>query len=371
MALTVVAKPSGFQPVGGPSLLYQFTEATVAGKPNYRVELEFNGLFSGLKFEFRPTAALAINCEISKILYSALTLSTLTTDRLKSTYVKYQAVWDGGSDAVVSLSGDVIYAYVGINHDLNRRILFGLRSADAVAYGQNSDYTKGNYGSGPLLRHVNGIENRHKMVTNRTHYVEFLCDGSLPVSCRATYWFNNGATAVDFLFAGNVKALIQVPILITDANISSGGVNANPKGNFQVCDIGVVNCYSGFSFEMIQECSNPVYLQWVNDFGGLQDYMFDFNQALTLSPRVQKKLRIYTLYEDLLTYLEWLMMNELLRTSDTYNDDFKVGLFLQDITVPASPLNLITLEDDSNTVNTYAKGYPIQFKVKYPTINYN
>ncbi|MFK5282311.1 hypothetical protein ACI3PL_22405, partial [Lacticaseibacillus paracasei] len=78
MALTVNLKPSGFQPVGGGDLIYQFTEASVAGKPNYRVELEFNGLFGGLKFEYRPNAALVVRCNIAEILASALKLSTST-----------------------------------------------------------------------------------------------------------------------------------------------------------------------------------------------------------------------------------------------------------------------------------------------------
>lgn len=121
MALTVVLKPSGFQPVGGGSLIYQMTEASTTGKPNYRVQFQFNGYTATLPiFEFR-LAGLTLNADIAPILRGLLLLSETPDLRFLNTYVKYQAVWDGGSDAQVNLSGDVIYFYIGNNNILNKR----------------------------------------------------------------------------------------------------------------------------------------------------------------------------------------------------------------------------------------------------------
>ncbi len=123
MALTPLLKPDGFQPIGGSSdLIYTFNESSIAGHDNYRVEIEFNGL-SGLTetFSFRPDSSLNISCNIAPMLRTQLALDPDPALRLLSTYVKYQAVWDGGSDAQVPLSANVIYFYVGDNNILNKR----------------------------------------------------------------------------------------------------------------------------------------------------------------------------------------------------------------------------------------------------------
>lgn len=125
MSLTVNSKPSGFRPVGGGELIYQFTESSLTSKPNYRVEIELNGLSLPV-FQYRPNASLVINADIAPMLRAALEMSFTAADRFVSTYVKYQAVWDGGSDSQVNLSGDVIYAYIGVNHDLNYRTTFDI-----------------------------------------------------------------------------------------------------------------------------------------------------------------------------------------------------------------------------------------------------
>lgn len=128
MSLTSVLKPSGFRPVGSGELLYTFLESTIVAKPNYRVEIELDGL--GLPvFQFRPNADLEIECNIAPLLRAVLEMSPTVANRFKNTYVKYQAVWDTGSDAQVPLSSDIIYFCVGSDNDLNHRTQFEITSS--------------------------------------------------------------------------------------------------------------------------------------------------------------------------------------------------------------------------------------------------
>lgn len=110
--------------MGGGKLIYQMTEATIVAKPNYRVQFQFNGFASLPIFEYRLDSTLTLNADIATVLRGLLKLSETTTLRFLNTYVKYQAVWDGGSDAQVNLSGDVIYFYIGNNNILNKRTKF-------------------------------------------------------------------------------------------------------------------------------------------------------------------------------------------------------------------------------------------------------
>lgn len=220
MALTVVLKPSGFEPVGGGSLIYQMTEASIAGKPNYRVQFQFNGYTSTLPiFEFRLDASLTLNADIAPILRSLLKMSETTNQRFLNTYVKYQAIWDGGSDAQVNLSGDVIYFYIGNNNILNSRSVFHVTSAN------NGPYLVPTISSGlnaglPILYTWLG----------RTAYIDFLHDSSLSVDSFVRIQSSNPAAGavtipdVASRFAGNVNNLESInfkPYYGTVAQISS------------------------------------------------------------------------------------------------------------------------------------------------------
>lgn len=159
MALTVVSKPSGLQPVGGGQLIYVMTEAAIAGKPNYRVQFQFNGYTATLPiFEYRVDGTLTLRADIAPVLKSLLQLSETPGLRFLNTYVKYQAVWDGGSDAQVNLNADVIYFFTGNNSILNTRSSFSMNVNQKLLYLTSKLYC------------WNG----------RTAYIDFLIDGSTP-----------------------------------------------------------------------------------------------------------------------------------------------------------------------------------------------
>ena len=205
MALTVVSKPSGFQPVGGGKLIYKFTEASLAGKVNYRVLISLNGFGSIPTFEFRPDASLTINADIAPQLRAALALSETPANRFKNTYVTYQAVWDASSDAAVNLSSDVIYFYIGNNTILNKRTTFQITSSTVAPAPFLFPTASDNIGNPKLYAWL-----------GRTAYVDFLHDNSLSVdSWLELNGFNQNETnqsggqqaPVCGRFAGNVNNL--------------------------------------------------------------------------------------------------------------------------------------------------------------------
>ena len=176
MALTVVSKPSGFQPVGAGSLLYKFTEASISGKPNYKVQIQLDGYTSTLPImEYTPKPNLEVECDIAPLLRAILVYSDVTTDRLKSTYVKYQAVWDGGSDAQVNLSADVIYAYAGYNTPLFPRTQFQI-----------------NANGGKFLTFASAL----RVWAGRTAYLDWLSDTDLGTNTILSFLPKSGADAI-------------------------------------------------------------------------------------------------------------------------------------------------------------------------------
>lgn len=346
MALTVNLKPSGFQPVAGGSLIYQFTEASIAAKTNYRVELEFNGMGT-TKYEFRPDASLVVYCDIAPILAGLLKLSTLTTDRLKNTYVKYQAKWNESSDAVVNLTGDVIYFYVGNNHSLNLRTVFDIKTGDA-----NASRT---LATGKMLSH-----NNLKLISGREVYFDFLVNGSLPANARIAYY--------------NIDTLVNTNVSVFDGSVitmRSLAVTISNTGRYYILitDNAGTTFYAFLTVEVIEECANPVYLQWINDYGGLQYYMFDYDQLLALTPSPYQRYLTKLLYtKNNITYLDWLMLNELNKDGVIYNDQYKIGQFVRDMTTPASPVNVITLPN-SESRKAYAKRGTFELSIRYPEIS--
>lgn len=208
MALTEVLKPFGVQPVGGGSLIYQWTEASIVNKENYRVEIIFNGLTLPT-FTATPDASLTIKFDVAQALRNALLLTKLTSDRFKNTYVKYQAKWDGtavgtggvGFDTQISLNANVIYFYTGNDNVINHRAKWLI---DATG--------------GPFL------------VPTAKHY----------------QWYNR-VNNIDFIAASNILTwgILRVPGSGTNAN---GIKYADTGYEFQANLGGVTNVMQSFEF---------------------------------------------------------------------------------------------------------------------------
>lgn len=337
MALTVNLKPSGFRPVGGGELIYKFTEGSIVGKPNYRVELEFNGL--GLpKFEFRPDAALVIECDIAPILRSVLLLSTATADRLKNTYVMYQAVWTGGSDAQVALNTDVIYFFVGNNHYLNNRSKFHITAADNKA----GPPFGGGYPTGVslLYEHPSAQGSSSYQTTENIEMIgwlgqefvlEFLHDNTLGGASESGFKNPSGGTIGSLVFDGTVYGLRQ----------NKFTPNVTGQWVIYVFD-SISGNYTYFRrLTILEPPDNAVYLQWINDYGGLERRLFGYSQDDSFSIGANSKYVQRRLFAEGLRASEWYMLNELIREGQIYNDSRRIGQFVQDITDLANAKDVI------------------------------
>jgi len=353
MALTVNLKPSGFQPVGGWSLIYQFTEASLSGKTNYRVELEFNGL--GLpKFEFRPDAALVVYCEIGPILASVLKMSNLTADRLKTTYVKYQAVWNEGSDTQISLFSDAIIFYVGNNHILNKRTKFDIKGSDGNALMLLA--------GGKFLFHDNT-----KLISGRKFFVDFLTGGTvlggdnLPNNARISYYNRDTLTTTNVsVFDGSGNGMQSLEV-----TISTPG-----RYYLLITDNAGTTFYGRLSVDVIEECSNPVYLRWINDYGGLQHFMFEYNQVQGFQISSNKRNKELNVNAYGITFEQWIMLSEINTQGLIYNDSFKIGQFVQDVTDYANPVSLVVIPNEQATETKRVK-HNFDLTIRYPRIPNN
>lgn len=317
MALTVNLKPAGFRPVGGiASLLYKFTEASLAGKANYRVQIEMNGLTVPI-LEFRPDSNLVIWADISIQLRAALkTPPTTLAQRFTSSYVKYQAVWDGGFDAQVPLNGDVIYFYSGVDQALNHRTKFQISASG----GQFLIPTTKLYAW--LLR---------------TAYVDFLNDSDLAADSEVLWVPDTGSPVQLLAFNGTVK------------NLQTVGYKFTGDGVVRVKKISApATVYASIRVEILPECKNPIYLKWLNDLGGYSQWLFDYDQRFDLTPYPDYRYKTLDIHAMSLSLEQWLMLMELEKDGISYGDNLKSGVELIDFTTEASPINVYTIPQSGN-----------------------
>lgn len=366
MALTVNLKPSGFRPVGGGSLIYKFTESSLAGKTNYRVEIELNGL--GLpKFDFRPDSALVIEADIAPILRAALLLSASTADRFKNTYVKYQAVWNESSDGQVSLSSDVIYFYPGNNYYLNNRTKFHCSLGDSKT---GAEVLAENYPVNNVslihLHPTSEADATYHITPNNTHYAwlgkefvyEFLHDNSFSSNCQVSFINPTGGGPAATAFAGNAYAMRQVTFTPDVVGQWIVAVQDVTNAKYMLWDrITVLPDCGGF------------HIQWLNDYGGLERFMFETSQE-SFQFSTNEKYLTRVLYADKLTLSQWRMFHEILSEGQIYNSDRRIGKFIQGITSLSSPNNIV-VSPVAGIRRLEQVGHSIALSARYPAIPNN
>jgi hypothetical protein len=185
MALVVNAAPDGFRPIGTGELNYVFTQAVIPGV-GYHIEIELNGL-SAPKGKFYPDSNGLITCNIAGMLRPNLLMSPTVSERLKSTYVKYQEVWDASSNPQVPLSSNVISFYAASNNRLNKRTQFEINTT----------------GLGSFLFPDSGLN----VWPDRTAYIDFL--NGLNSHCVITL------DSEVILYVDGLESLVSIPYLFT------------------------------------------------------------------------------------------------------------------------------------------------------------
>lgn len=514
MAVTPVLKPKGIQPVGGGSLIYTFQEgASISAKPNYRLQISVNGYAPIL--EFRPDATLLITCDVAPLLRGLLKLVETPALRMiggAGTYVKYQTMWDGGTDGLTSLSGDVIYPFIGIDTQLNHRTIYTLNNggfkflipttklycwnnrtinADFIIDGASSplgsksaiavkssdptlypdffpcEFDGSVFGlnacnfkplNNPYLGFVNdsiashvsinetnqlnsvklypgsadygngigqswqavssGPANRRYFVfyarkigkptytttfrmvkfsgaspsTNpvdivktftfdltqmKSTYTAFVVDLSNVVANTATDYFLEIVPNNDGFY--NSTNYYEYP-QSNASTYANGSVWNKPVGTF-VADTGRdFYCYYveyiGGSFNVtnhlslvtVDECRNPIYLKWINDNGGVSNWLFDFNQIATLQPQDIGRFLKKQLYAKALLPEIWYMLQELNKDGIEYGNNLRAGQYVYDITDETNPIPVLPMPQLSS-YETRQVQTKMQMTLRYPLIN--
>lgn len=333
MSLIVTSAPDGFRPVGGGDLIYEFLEDDLSGKTNYRLEIQFNGLGSTV-YVFRPDASGVILANIAPILRSFLALSEDTAERLKNTYVKYQGVWDEDDYSQVELSSDVIYFFIGNNHYLNSRSKFHCTADDAQAGPPFSTYP-----TGVLLQHLRTsregstsfytTQNRGLIgYVNRELRIELLHDDTLGADCVVSIISPEGNSIVAGSFDGSVYGMQSFSVVPLDDEDHSPG-----QWVLSVYSPSLVKRVVWERVTVLDEpCGEQVFLQWLNDYGGIERHLFQYNQFDQLEPEDSAKYLFKTLFAPNINREQWLTFSELLRGGGIYNDENRIGQLVQDIT---------------------------------------
>jgi hypothetical protein len=516
---TVVSKPSGFRPVATGELNYVFSQAT---RPTgYHIEIELNGL-SVPKGYFYADSAGVITCNIAAMLRPNLLMSPTIAERFKSTYVKYQEVWDAGSNVQVALSGDVIEYYAGSDNYKNHRTRFYLDSTNSYPdnYLSYLISTRQQSGAFPLTT--------LSAWDNRTSYIDFLHDASMEASFTYLEFQAAGTHSIEFgRFAGNAVGLESLPIKRTwmrpeikklvnltsrtneniwstattkalalyfgsadlgqgyamkfralqsgtfnsfklrvkkvgnptytitfkilataaglpdeatvigaqavinlddvntlsddlvlfsmSGNLTSGtdyalliqpnndglgdannyyqfysstvstvananvcnkaagvwtnDVNKDLSGSVYYSATSSASIYSQLYILVREECANPLYLKWLNDFGGLSTFLFDGDQRYNIDP-TQTDMGAYPLMGVVarnLTLEEWEALQELNKPGAEYGDNKKVGAYVVDFTDESNPVNVYVVPNLAETQTKFRKNQA-EFTLRYPLI---
>lgn len=85
---------------------------------------------------------------------------------------------------------------------------------------------------------------------------------------------------------GGTKVLIAVYAVTTAVKIHTYKITNNDNAaEYLICDIEEdftnTNCYNNYFIRVLDEPENPIMLQWLNEFGGRDQWMFSVNQQIT------------------------------------------------------------------------------------------
>lgn len=136
-----------------------------------------------------------------------------------------------------------------------------------------------------------------------------------------------------------------------EGSIISGGVN------------------SEIDVEPQNECRNPLYLKWLNDYGGLSVHLFDGDQRYNIDP-TQTDFGSYPLMGVVvrnLTIEEWEFLQGLNRPGAEYGDNKKVGAYVVDFTDESNPINVFVVPNLSETQTKFRKN-EMQLTLRYPLL---
>lgn len=170
-----------------------------------------------------------------------------------------------------------------------------------------------------------------------------------------------GITISDQTFLGNKVEFYQY----TWNGFVAGDVLA-------VKQLGTLQTLASLPVEIRPECANPVFLRWINDLGGLQEWLFDTNQDVQHRQFSAYKHLIKSCFAVSVPVDVWQSLAELSKNNIEIGDG-KVGMYTIDATSElspyAGPVFPVVINETSPGTRNKNVGHYITIYVRYPQIN--
>jgi hypothetical protein len=150
----------------------------------------------------------------------------------------------------------------------------------------------------------------------------------------------------------------------------AAGVWTNDANKDLFCSFLITSTtYATIAITTLNECANPIYLKWLNDFGGISTRLFDYNQIFNMVPSDADDGRFKKLIVFLqsLTQAAWIDIEELNRPGAEFGDNQKLGAWVVDFTDESNEINIFVEPNPASTL-TKARGNNCQLVLRYPLI---
>src|SRR5690349_20497855 len=104
--------------------------------------------------------------------------------------------------------------------------------------------------------------------SERTFYIDFINYSTHASDSEVRFYPTSGGGSTQLnTFDGTVIAMHSVGAIITES------------GTIMVKKVSAPETvYYSIEVEFKEECANPIYLKWLNDYGGLSTWLFDQDQ---------------------------------------------------------------------------------------------
>lgn len=139
-----------------------------------------------------------------------------------------------------------------------------------------------------------------------------------------------------------------------------------------VKQLGTLQTLASLPVQMRDECANPVFLRWINDLGGLQEWLFDTNQDVQHRQFSAYKHLIKSCFAVSVPVDVWQSLAELSKNNIEIGDG-KVGMYVVDATNEngpyIGPVYPVVINETSPSTRNKNVGHYITIYVRYPQIN--
>jgi len=363
---TVTARPATWTGTNMP-ILYKLTSTNYA-QAGYRFVVEVWNAGTAAKIAdavYYPNSAGALVVDISSFLKANINLGinyALTTEALLEDtsyikyYIKYQEVWNAGSETQVNDNSNPRWAvYGGIQIPASANSL--------------SDY----------------------VITDSSTTSKFLTKLDTPVMWRGwpfalNILSNNNSDTINIIANSTSEGDETIGALGDErmsAVVMTGGDYDNViDKEFTLRAYNATDTAAAGETKTVKlrtPCSNPVMLFTRNSLGGTLQWLFDISQEYTFVYEDNRKAKRLTLITDGLTINEWESLQDFIGLGEVYRENIievtsstiktksRIGQQVYAVTATGTKLGVIVIPS-SNTTETRRVKHQFTLEIEYPQV---